>query len=203
MAYIARRYMRINGRRYAPGEVVSDAEKLRKFRTLVSAGWLVKVQNTQPAAPPPPVPPSADSSKVKQFTTEEPLPVAPSGKQDVERGGQGAGSGLESSKQGAREVDSDDMVVQRESSRQPEGRSEVRDRRYKPGRPADIGRGDKLLSSKREEHASSSSKVLRSDREKVRETGRQSNRQNKNSSKSKEQSVSRASETTKKQSDSV
>lgn len=57
MKYKARRQMKINGQVFRPGQVVPDADKLQKFRTLVSAGWLVKAVEV---APSPPASPPAD-----------------------------------------------------------------------------------------------------------------------------------------------
>jgi len=49
--------MLINGQAFKPGQVVPEAEKLQKFRTLVSAGWLIKAKEV---APMPPASPPAD-----------------------------------------------------------------------------------------------------------------------------------------------
>lgn len=75
MRYVARRHMTLNSKKYVPGQPVPDAEKLAKFRTLVSAGWLVKEE----AAPSPPASPTptdsstgAEESRAEEPQVEEP-----------------------------------------------------------------------------------------------------------------------------------
>jgi len=109
--------MTLNGKRYVPGQPVPDAEKLTKFRALVSAGWLIK----QEAALSPPASPSpADSS----IGTEK-LQVKPPEQPQV------------------KEAKRDDMEL-RSQSDHAQRPSEVPDRGHDTNRSTTAGRGNQL-----------------------------------------------------------
>jgi len=117
---------------------VLEAEKLQKFRTLVSAGYLKKQATFSPPASPP-----ADSKASPAAMGAEKAPVykgvlEPSYNRislDEKQVAQPR----------VKEASSNGLDVQRKPSKQLPGRSEVRDRRHRSVRSTAAKRGDRVL----------------------------------------------------------